>query len=305
MISKTEFPPEKAFNKFLTVIDNHPSEPFFVWIHLFPPHLPYLPSGPYMGMFDSSSALRTNKSQMKEEMQRIKNQQRHSQEMQPMVEVSRARYDEFIRYCDKEFEDFIAQLATRNRLQNTLVILSSDHGESFGHNCIGHVCDELYEQLTHIPLIIKEPNQTEGQVINDVIEQIDIAPTILSFARIPAPSWMEGRSLAPLLRGERLSSMPAFSMALQKNRSRGSSINKGTIAVWEGDDKLIHYLEKRKSLLFNLEQDPEELNNLFDKEPERGDYLLAIIQENLKKANENIRREQQSLRNITVTPGTP
>ena len=315
--STTEFPPEKAFNKFLTVIDNHPSEPFFVWIHLFPPHQPYLPPGPYMGMFDSSSALRTSKSQMKKERQRLKNQQRHTQEIQPIVEVMRARYDEFIRYCDKEFEDFITQLTTRNKLKNTLIILSSDHGESFEHNCIGHVCNELYEQLTNIPLIIKEPNQSEGQVINDVIEQIDIAPTILSLAKISVPSWMEGRSLAPLLKGEILSlaripapswmeghppapfisvespsSMPAFSMALQKNHSRGRSINKGTIAVWKGDYKLIHYLEERKSLLFNLKQDPDELNNLFDKEPESGHYLLALIQENLRKANEKIRGEQ-------------
>ncbi len=281
--SKTEVPPEKAFNEFLAAIDNNPPEPFFAWIHLFPPHHPYLPPEPYMGMFDSSPEMRTFKSQQSVPVQEF------AMEEQARVNILRARYDEFIRYSDKQFEDFIAQLVDRNKLKNTVIILSSDHGESFEHNYQKHIGPHLYEQLTHIPLIIKESNQTEGRIINDLIEQIDIPATILDLANIPVPSWMEGRSLVPLMRGKRLSSRPAFSMALHKNPPR-HQITKGTIAVWEGDYKLIHYLEEKKSLLFNLKQDPDELNNLFDKEPEVGQRLLNMIQDNLKRANEKIRR---------------
>ncbi|HDH04924.1 MAG TPA: DUF4976 domain-containing protein [Nitrospirae bacterium] len=106
---------------------------------------------------------------------------------------------------------------------------------------------------------------------------------------MPTPSWMDGRSLVPLMRGEKLSQRPAFSMNLERNPSRGHKITKGTIAVWEGDYKLIHYLERKKSLLFNLKKDPDELNNLFDKDIETGEGLLGLIHDNLDKANDKIR----------------
>ncbi len=208
------------------------------------------------------------------------------QKLQPTVEILRARYDEFIRYCDKQFEDFIAQLASRNKLKKTVIILSSDHGESFEHNYLRHAGPHLFEQLTHIPFIIKGPDQTEGRVINDLTEQIDIPATILDLANIPAPSWMEGRSLVPLMQGKSLPLRPVFSMNFEKNPSLGHEITRGTVAVWEGDYKLIHYLENNESLLFNLTHDPDEVNNLFDKESEIGQRLLGLIQDNLKNANE-------------------
>ena len=79
-------------------------------------------------------------------------------------------------------------------------------------------------------------------------------------------------------------------MNFEKNPSLGHEITKGTVAVWEDDYKLIHFLEEKESLLFNLKQDPDELNNLFDREPEVSQRLLTLIQKNLKEANERISR---------------
>ncbi|HDH06552.1 MAG TPA: DUF229 domain-containing protein, partial [Nitrospirae bacterium] len=113
--SKTMTPPEKAFGKLLEILDDDFPEPFFAWVHIFPPHDPYLPPEPYIGMFNSSQKLRTSKGQ---------------RQATGMDEIFRARYDEFIRYCDKKFENFIIQLKKRNLFGNSLIILSSDHGES-------------------------------------------------------------------------------------------------------------------------------------------------------------------------------
>lgn len=129
----------------------------------------------------------------------------------------------------------------------------------------------------------------EGKIIDDLVEQIDLTPTILNLANIQVPQWMEGRSLVPILRGKKLLSKPAFSMNLQKSFWE-RPINKGTIAVWEGDYKLIHYLEERRSLLFNLKKDPDELNNLFDAESKIGKHLLSVIDSNLKTINERTRK---------------
>jgi arylsulfatase A-like enzyme len=283
--SETEVPPEKAFKSFLSILDEGPPEPFFAWIHLYPPHDPYLPPEPDMGKFNSSSDMRTFKSQASLLHFRYRD---YPQKIQPIVDILRSRYDEFIRYCDKQFKDFITQLEKRNIFNDSIIIMSSDHGESFEHNYLAHGYSHLYEQATHIPLIIMEPEQTKGLVIKDLIEQVDIPVTILDLAGINKPSWMEGRSIVPLLRGSTIPSKPVLSMNLETNPSNGHQITSGTIAVWEGDYKLIHYIEKKESLLFNLKQDPDELNNLFENEHVIGQRLLSIIQDNLEKANDKI-----------------
>ena len=294
-VSGIAITPELVFNRFLTVIDKKTPEPFFAWIHFYPPHFPYVPPEPYIGIFDSSTELRSGKTQrkLKSKVNPIKylpvTFQQFPADIQPEITVFRARYDEYIRYCDEQFKDFISQLKVRGKLKNTVVIVSSDHGESFEHNYIAHGGQHLYEQVTNIPLIIKEPAQTEARVINDMVEQVDIPATVLRLAGIPVPSWMEGRSLVPLMRGESLPAKPVFSMTFQSNPGRGQLITKGTIAVWEGDYKLIHYLDTGKSLFFNLKKDSDELNNIFEKEPETGQRLLNLIYDNLKEANERIR----------------
>ena len=77
-------------------------------------------------------------------------------------------------------------------------------------------------------------------------------------------------------------------MNFQENRSRGHLISRGNIAVWEGDFKLIHNLEKNESLLFNIKNDPYELNNILAAEPEISRQLLSLIEEYLEGANKKI-----------------
>jgi arylsulfatase A-like enzyme len=282
VMTQTEAPPESAFKYFLKTIDNGVPGPFFAWIHVLPPHDPYLPDETYMGMFNSSPKLRSFDKQMEEEVEAhtIKNNEDWG--------IYRARYDEFIRFCDKQFEDFIKEIRKREQLKDAIVILTADHGESFEHGYFTHNTNHHYEQVTNIPLIIEEPDRNVRVIINDLIEQIDVPPTILSLANIPVPSWMEGRSLLPLMRGEQLPSKYVYSMSFQKNPSTGGQITKGTIAVWEDDYKLIYYLDENKSLLFNLKDDPGELKNLFNEKKDIGQQLLSLIQNNLKKANERI-----------------
>jgi arylsulfatase A-like enzyme len=124
--------------------------------------------------------------------------------------------------------------------------------------------------------------------VDALVEQIDIPATILDLARIPVPAWMEGRSLTPFIRGETLPNRPAFSMNYEENRSRGHQIERGSIAVWDGDYKLIHYLDRDESLLFNIERDPDERVNLVDREPLISKNLLRLIKGNLEEINNKI-----------------
>jgi arylsulfatase A-like enzyme len=290
-ISQTTVPPEKAFNRFIEIIDDNLTRPFFAWIHIFPPHDPYLPPIPYKEIFNSSLELREYKNQerlIQESYKFLFEYKPVPMDIQSAVNVMRDNYDEFLIYIDKKYENFNEALSKKN-IDNTLIILSADHGESFEHGYFTHGGPFLYEQVTHIPLIIKEPGQLRGQVIGKRVEQIDIPATILDFAGISVPSWMEGRSLVPLIHNEKLPDRPAFSMNYEENRSLGHQIEKGSIAIWEADYKLIHYLERGDSLLFNLKRDPDELNNLIDTEPEISRHLMTVIKKNLHKANKKIK----------------
>jgi arylsulfatase A-like enzyme len=260
--------------------------PFFAWLHTWTPHEPYLPPKPYMGVFGDAEKFNT----MRKQLELGVRYHDYKPEQQEDVNILRKRYDEYILYSDNEFKLFISRLKETIDMSNTIIVLTSDHGESFSHGWQAHDGPHLYESLVRVPLIIKMPGTGEGKLIDIPVEITDIAPTILELAGIPIPEWMEGRSLVPLING-RNDSRPVFSMQLIKNKFIGNEpISKGTFAVWEGDYKLIHYLEQKKSLLFNLKQDPDELKNLFDKEPEISQHLLALIQDNLKKANERIGR---------------
>ncbi len=253
----THFNMEKMINKFIHDIDNAPPEPYFAWIHIWQPHAPYLPKEPYKGLFGPVTG---------------------------DIWSSRDRYDELIKYCDDKLKDFIKELTIRNKLENTVIIISSDHGESFEHGYEMHGGPYLYEQVTNIPLIIKTHNQQKGNAIDEFVEQIDIPATMLDLAGIPAPAWMEGRSLVPLIYGEKFAAQPPLSMNFERNPIN-AEITKGVIAVWKDEYKLIHNLEKNESLLFNLEQDPGELKNLSQSEPEVSQKMLKLIYDNLNKAN--------------------
>jgi arylsulfatase A-like enzyme len=291
---QTAVPPEKAFNRFLKLMDGDLKKPFFAWIHVLPPHDPYLPTEPFKRYFNFSNKIRSFKTQENLKLESYKflfDYLRFPKEMQSDVDLMKDYYDEFIRYCDKQLEEFIGKLNEKNILNNTVIVFSSDHGDSFEHGYFTHGGPFLYEQVTHIPLIIKEAGQEQGRVVHDLVDQIDISSTILDLANIPIPSWMEGRSLAPLIRGEKMLSRPAFSMNFEENPSRGHQITKGSVAVWDGDYKLIHYIERKESLLFNLAKDPGELHNIINDSPEIAQRLLKLVQDNLDSANERIRRE--------------
>jgi arylsulfatase A-like enzyme len=254
-------------------------------LHVLPPHNPYLPPKPYMGIFGDSEKFNTLKKQWK-----LVRDPNYESEMQADVDILRKRYNEFILHSDKEFELFMSRLPMSIDKSNTIIILTSDHGESFSHGYLGHRGPDLYESLTHIPLIIKMPDGTENRTIDIPAEQIDIAPTILDLAGIPIPSWMEGRSLSPLLQGKTLASQPVFSMQFRNNHSLDKPITKGTIAVWEGDYKLIYYLEDEKTLLFNLKDDHNEKVNLYKHHPEITRKLTKLITDNLSLANQRIKQ---------------
>jgi arylsulfatase A-like enzyme len=285
--SNTLTPPEMVYDRFFDVLFSKDSDhlkgsgPLFAWIHTFPPHNPYLPPRTYRYRLGDSENIS------------LSIHKEYRSEDQHKVNILRKRYDEFIMYSDEQFRAFMEKLSENIDMSNTIVIFSSDHGENFSHGYLGHLGDHLYEPLVHVPLIIKVPGSAKGSVLNVPVELTDIPPTILELAGLSVPRWMEGRSLLPFIEGQAMETRPVFSMPLNSNSSFEDSINKGTIAVWKDDYKLIHYIEENKSLLFNVMKDPDELLNLIKDEPDIGNDLLGLIENYLNSVNEKTARRYE------------
>lgn len=284
---KTSTPPHLVFDRFLKYISANPKQPFFAWLHIEAPHFPFLPPDPYMGMFGDGDKFNTEFKQTEARLFHYS----YGLERQKEVDILKKRQDEFILYVDQEFKLFLSRLKEIVDMDKTVIILSADHGTSVGRGFVGHGKYRLYEEITNIPLIIKLPEKMlsikNGKVIDIPVEQIDIAPTILDLAGIPIPEWMEGRSLVPLLKGKSFEPRPVFSMELGHNRVIGDHpFTKYSIAVWDGDYKLIYYAgwEGKTTELFNLKSDPGETTNIIHNKPHIAKYLLALIEEKLSYA---------------------
>ena len=160
------------------------SNPFFVLLHLMEGHSPYDPPNPYYGMFLPESAKRRRRSFPRRVLKRI----RHGTpefHLPPETESQRqeiiALYDGSIRYVDELIGWLHAQMADLGVLENTLLIITADHGENLGdHGLLGHGgC--LYETLIHVPLIcVHRGIFPPSQRIESVVQAHDVFPTIVN-----------------------------------------------------------------------------------------------------------------------------
>lgn len=114
-----------------------------------------------------------------------------------------AAYYAMIEQVDHEFGRLLDHLEATGQADNTVVIYMSDHGEALcDHGLLLKGC-RFYEGLTRVPLIVSWPEQFGRHVVSDaLVELTDVAPTLLEAAGLDLPWWIQGRSLAPLLRGE-------------------------------------------------------------------------------------------------------
>lgn len=260
------------------------SRPVFIWVHLFPPHSPYAAPKPWLGMFDKSAAARLSATSETRWLYLYS-------ELPPQrTSTLQARYEESVRYVDYYAADFLRQ-AQQILGSNTAIIVTADHGESFGHGYGAHTGPGLFDEIIHVPLIIKLPRQ-ESRIASPVVaEQVDIAPTLASLIGIRAPKSWEGKSLLDAwspVSAERAD--PAYSMNFEENRVR-AALTTGAVSVIDGNWKLIHYMgilhypdmPKRQDELYDLSSDRRELVNRANTEPIVHERLLTLIQAQLRE----------------------
>jgi len=197
------------------------SRPFFIWLHLFDPHAPYEPPEPYLSRFRDRP------------------------------------YDGEIAFADSQIGVFFEGIR-RARPNDPLVVLAtSDHGESLGEH--GEPTHGLfvYDSTTRVPLILAGPGVPAGRVVPTLARGIDIAPTLLDLARLPALDGAEGRSLLPALAGPGAApDEPAYVESLYARLSFGWAPLQG----WRERDWL--YVDAPQPELYDVTLDAAQMHNI-------------------------------------------
>lgn len=120
-------------------------------------------------------------------------------------------YDGDLQQTDAAVRRLLSRIRELGLVDNLLVVLHSDHGQSLGeHNYVGHGLD-LYDGNTRIPLLLRLPGRIPpGKRMTGVVRNVDIMPTILDFAGVPIPAGLDGRSLVPAIAGGSFPAVPAY-----------------------------------------------------------------------------------------------
>jgi arylsulfatase A-like enzyme len=262
---------EDAINWLVENLKELPT-PYLTYFHLMPPHEPYNPRSEFVDIF-----LDQHKFPFKSE--------------HPFSEGIatdelwglRRQYDEYLAYADAEFGRLYESLSNAGHLENCYLILTSDHGQMFERGIHGHLTPTLYEPLLNIPLLIAQPGQTKRQDIMSLTSAVDVLPTLLSLIGEPVPDWIEGKIL-PGLGGDADNGRSVFALNSKEATLQGA-LPDYSAAIMQDNYKLIYYAgySKLKDTyeLYDLRNDPEELNDLYIKLPEIGRRLQNELQTSL------------------------
>ena len=213
---------------------------YFGWVHLFDPHAPYLPPGRFAS------------------------------------EYAGRPYDGAVAWSDELVGRLIDALRASGALDSTLLVVTSDHGESLGEHGEDVHGYFVYEATLRVPLVLRGPGVKAGARIDGLVRTIDIQPTVLELLGLAAaPS--TGRSIAAALRaGGAVADEPSFAESLTPLLHYGWSDLR---AVNDGRWK---YILAPKPELYDLKNDANELRNLVDSEPARAAALRRSIEERLR-----------------------
>ncbi len=218
----------------------------FVFIHLFDPHMPYSPPEP----FDE--------------------------------EYSARSYDGEIAYCDKAIGDLMGALEKKGILDNTLIVLTADHGEDLGdHGEITHAFF-TYDSTLHVPLIFwdsagKIKTQT---VIDGNVSLIDVAPTILELMNFDQLAPVDGQSLVKAMNKGKVDEVPLYFESLVPFLNYGWSPLQGI--RYEG----WKYIEAPIPELYNIAKDGKEKNNLYETDGNRARKMKELLAGYLEASSE-------------------
>ena len=254
--------------------------PFFLFIHTFEVHDPYVPPAEFADQFvepSYSGDIVGSKEELESLAGGANYWARHTEYWKRVdpndpadIQHLKDLYDAGILFTDSHFAAFRKHLRRLDLEDETIVVVLSDHGEEFSeHGAFLH--NSLFQEILHVPLIFRFPASmgiTSGRRIQGVVRLIDVMPTLLEVLALPAPEHLQGASLLPLLAVEETPVRPVFSQWLAGGR---------IVALRDGEWKYIRV--KQQEQLFDLSTDPKESVDRLSERPEVLVRLRAQVDE--------------------------
>jgi choline-sulfatase len=217
---------------------------FFVWVHLFDPHAPYDP--PYIDRILAPSL-----------------------------------YDGEISAADRAIGSMIKSLQEQHVLDDTLIILTADHGESLDEHQEKTHAIFIYDATVHVPLIIRYPRLLpRGKVYEGPVRTVDIVPTVLGILGLPGGAETQGADLLPALQGK----IPAPDLP-QYSESLLSEVGFGMAPLYGVRMGRYKYILAPKPEIYDLGNDPKELHNLYSQQ----NRLAGMLDRELQRITEQSR----------------
>ncbi|MBU4330904.1 MAG: sulfatase, partial [Acidobacteria bacterium] len=310
---------EKVRSAFFQWIDGN-KRPFFAYLHFMETHLPYDPPGNHYDIFKTDEGPFAEYGKLKSFQLRIRDEMGLSPEEKEYI---LNLYDAEIHYFDEQFAALITHLKQNRIYDNTLIIVTSDHGEEFwDHGTLEHG-HTLYNELLHIPLLIKPPSSHTGKRFQKPGQIIDLFPTILKSSGLRIPEHIDGIDLLSPSPGNRDERTLYFEGLLLGTESKGilhggwkliehTGIKYPESMEYIDDVKEIRPLQERGRFeLFYLPEDKNEMNNRIAEVSDSGRQLqallhmyrssvaspeaAAVIQNNIRSRKDKIKEELRAL----------
>ena len=233
-------------------LDARPERPFFLWVHLMDSHVPYnsqhasggtraaFPRPPFEGTAEFYKELVWTSARLTD----------------PGKRYLQALYNDEVRHADLWLGRLLERLRRRNLYDNTLIVITADHGEEFwDHGGFEHG-HTMYDELLHVPLLVRLPRGAHaGERVSEQARLMDLLPTVLQGVGLPNPGGVRGRSLLELLGGGRAhEDRVLFAEATLYGEERK--------ALRTPAYKVIFHTESRALEVYDLRADPAERVNL-------------------------------------------
>jgi arylsulfatase A-like enzyme len=286
------------------------SKPFFLYSSYFKPHSPHTIPEPYDALYNDVEIPLPKQVDI-EYIQRLPLPVQKMILRSTVYDLDREelewRYRSYygdVTWLDEEVGKTLDELERQGLTDNTIIVISSDHGDQMlEHGLFGK--NVFFEDSVHIPLLVSWPDHIRPGIYSELIETIDVLPTLLELCGLPVPNHVQGHSFAPLVAGDRAQYRPKEAIFAENimpevitNGDEGYFFEpgKGVGGIRHPDAKMVrtnrwklNYYVGHGGELYDLEDDPGEWNNLYE-EPARQRVvreLKGVLLDWLISADEN------------------
>jgi len=258
------------------------TEPFMMMLHYFDVHAPYTPPAPFDRMYLEGDPFAEGRPPVLDMVLDPQiNMEAHKPDMYQWLQgvtdpnYPVAQYAAGVSYVDDHVGQVVADLKDKGLYDDTLIIFVADHGEHLGEHGIFYGHSLPYQEVLHVPLIIKWPGGGRaGTVVDDRVSIMDVLPTMLETVGLPEPAGLDGVSLVDLADGGK--GRPSLLVAEQ-----GETLDQFCKTLTEGRWKLMLFFVNGQfvPVLYDVEADPRETRTLTEDNPEIVQRMTARIWE--------------------------